>query len=115
MILLILAMLLPTTVEQNHWYHLDPLEWALIGTTAADVIAIEMVLHNGGWEENPFMQSRATRIGFNTAMTGVLIYLSRRLTETGRVKASKLILLIPTIGHGVAAGWSLQVNYRVKW
>ncbi len=103
------------TRSSASWYHLDPLEWTLIGATTADIVATELVIRRGGYERNPFMQSRAARIGFNAGQTVLLVYLSRRLEAAGRSRAAKAVLLAPTVAHGAAAGWNVNVAYQWSW
>ena len=119
-----LVLLLPISVTaqpqpnvdiSTDWYQLHPLEWALVGATTADIVATELVIHRGGYEHNPFMQSRAARIGFNAGQTALLVYLSRRLTAAGKGNAAKAVLLVPAVAHGAAAGWNVSVTYRVNW
>lgn len=76
---------------------------------SADLVSTEIALrHGAAYEANPFMQSRAARVGVKAAMGATVYVISRKLEKRGKRGTAKA-LVWTTVGVWTgAAVWNLH-------
>lgn len=74
---------------------------------SADLVSTELALrHSNLAEANPFMQSRAARIGVKAAMAGSVYAVSKELEKRGKKRAAKVVIWTVVGMWAGAAAWN---------
>ncbi len=100
---------LATPVPQESQSNLyNALGWGVHISKWGDFISTEMVLSSGGYELNPLMKSRGTRIAASVAGPALINWVSNEI----RPEHPKIAILV-RLGAIVANGYLIQHNLRV--
>lgn len=80
------------------------MDWAMAGTSLADMATTEWALTKPGLAEgNPFMQEPVVRIGLKTVGTAGVIALTHHLKKKGKKRAAKILGITACVLWGGAA------------